>query len=1292
MLRSSCGGLVGLAASLLVLSCTSPSDPRAGADSDGAPPAMTKARVAARAAKRVDAIALASDAAGLPRMMTATGAPPSPSATPEVAARHHLARLAPAWLAGGPGADTELIAVHRLTGGASIVRFRQRIGGVEIHGGEVRMLLGADGSLRAVTGRLFPATVANDSFRLDDTSAVSVALKTQFQVEVPASAFSQREKRGDYRTLALPPRTDVRVDALRTKQVYLPVDGKLTAAWFVELFGQRSSGSEQQARRYLVAAGSGKVLRNVDLKSHEAFNYRVYAETTGDKRPLDGPIADWSPHPAGTPDGSYPAYIPANLVSIDGFNEPGDPWLAADATTTVGNNVEAGTDRNGDNLVAGADIRAETTRSRTFDYAYNTAADPLATPDQGKAALVHLFYTLNWLHDWWYDSGFTEVAGNAQRNNLGRGGIENDVLIADGQDGAVENPGATAQERAASRNNANMSTPFDGMSPRMQMFLWTNPVATIELTPGGTRKAGAFDLSPANFDVSGGVTLVDDGSTTAEAPAVGTVTDGCQAISTNLTGRIALIDRGACNFTVKVKNAQDKGAIGVIIANNTGDDLASGTGEDPAITIGALGVTLAQGTALKAALGTGVNARLRQFADAELDGNLDTSVVAHEWGHYFHHRLSLCESTKQCGAMSEGWADFIALHLMARSTDDFDGGAYAVGVYDTKNNSKDAGYFAIRRYPYSNDKAKNPLTFQHLADSATLPTTAPAQAGPENSEVHAAGEVWAVMLWDAYVAVLEAHPFEDARRRMGDYVVAGLLMAPDDATFTETRDALLIATAAIDQADMNRMAEAFAGRGAGPCAVSPPPGSETFDEVVESTAFAPNLVAAEVVFEDDVASCDEDGYLDPGETGTLTITVANASALAASGVGITVTSPVPGITITPGTVGDLAPFAQQTVTLTVTAAADAPVDTDLAFAVSYTGVETCADADQVISARLGIDEQPEGSATDDIEASETLWTPSGANGELVWSRELVDTRVWNGLDAPVLTDTALVSPPLAVGKRNNLTISFRHRYQFEASPLEEGGEDIFWDGGVVEVSSDDGATWKDVTELGGEPRYGGVIAEGEDASENVLKDREAYIGTSPAAPDFDVETINLGKKLAGKAIRLRFRIGTDQNTGAYGWDVDDIKIGGLTTTPFTAVLPENGVCEGGVGVDAGPEQTVLSGAQVTLYGSTTLDGATPTWSRTAGADVSLSGGNTLTATFEAPDVDTATTVTLNLTVTAGAESLSDSVTITIAPLPEADPDGDDGGCCDTGGTRGANLLAPLALIALALWRRRRRAA
>ena len=47
-------------------------------------------------------------------------------------------------------------------------------------------------------------------------------------------------------------------------------------------------------------------------------------------------------------------------------------------------------------------------------------------------------------------------------------------------------------------------------------------------------------------------------------------------------------------------------------------------------------------------------------------------IVAHEWGHYFHHRLSDCGSG-QCGAMSEGWGDFLALHTALREGDNLDG-------------------------------------------------------------------------------------------------------------------------------------------------------------------------------------------------------------------------------------------------------------------------------------------------------------------------------------------------------------------------------------------------------------------------------------------------------------------------------------------------------------------------------------------------------------------------------------------------------------------------------------------
>lgn len=71
-----------------------------------------------------------------------------------------------------------------------------------------------------------------------------------------------------------------------------------------------------------------------------------------------------------------------------------------------------------------------------------------------------------------------------------------------------------------------------------------------------------------------------------------------------VAGKIALVDRGLCGFTVKVVNAQNAGAIGVVIADNTaGSPLPGLDGADPAITIPAVRITFADGTVLKNALG-----------------------------------------------------------------------------------------------------------------------------------------------------------------------------------------------------------------------------------------------------------------------------------------------------------------------------------------------------------------------------------------------------------------------------------------------------------------------------------------------------------------------------------------------------------------------------------------------------------------------------------------------------------------------------------------------------------------
>lgn len=84
-----------------------------------------------------------------------------------------------------------------------------------------------------------------------------------------------------------------------------------------------------------------------------------------------------------------------------------------------------------------------------------------------------------------------------------------------------------------------------------------------------------------------------------------TPNEGCNSFGTDATGKIALIRRGNCTFVDKVKNAQDAGAIGVIVLNNVGGSPINMGGADPSITIPAVMISKADGDVILAALQSG---------------------------------------------------------------------------------------------------------------------------------------------------------------------------------------------------------------------------------------------------------------------------------------------------------------------------------------------------------------------------------------------------------------------------------------------------------------------------------------------------------------------------------------------------------------------------------------------------------------------------------------------------------------------------------------------------------------
>ena len=112
--------------------------------------------------------------------------------------------------------------------------------------------------------------------------------------------------------------------------------------------------------------------------------------------------------------------------------------------------------------------------------------------------------------------------------------------------------------------------------------------------------AGTYDPATAEFGprpteagVSGSFVVVNDG--------VGTTSDGCEAF-TLPAGTVPLIDRGNCNFILKVKNAQDAGAGAVVVVNNVAGAPITMGGTDETIVIPSVMVSLDDGNTIKAGL------------------------------------------------------------------------------------------------------------------------------------------------------------------------------------------------------------------------------------------------------------------------------------------------------------------------------------------------------------------------------------------------------------------------------------------------------------------------------------------------------------------------------------------------------------------------------------------------------------------------------------------------------------------------------------------------------------------
>lgn len=1113
---------------------TEPTGPSSGAEPDrpSAPGEQT--------AVTLGMTILSRDGSGAPRLMRSIVPRVRPAGmTPQAAARDHVAALAPLWVGrAAPMALTEL-GTERLRNGATVTRLGQELEGVVVHQGEIRVLMHSDGSLAAVSGTLLPTT-SRPRFTSSPGQALDRALDQLYGAARTRPAIAEAGDHGGWQQLSVAAAPGWRVSQARARRELAQIGGALTPVWAVELRGSTADHSQEPVmRRYLIDDADGRIVRDTNLIHHDAFVYRAYAEQTGNRRPLDSVLADFSPHPTGLPDGSRPGFVSSNLIVMDSFNRNFDPWLATDATTTSGNNTEAFSDLDASNDFSDGDLRPRVTAGRVLNYRYDPLVEPLGNTEQANAGSVNAFVTANWMHDWWYDSGFTEATGNAQVDNLGRGGLDHDPVIIHTQYGGA----------VGLRDGAFSGVPADGQSPEIFVELGSAGADTTITAPSGPIHGIAFLGGPLTFDMTAEIVVANDQFAPHD--------DACDLITNDVAGKIVLATNSdICPFD-SISTVQLAGAVGLVLVDDAFDTprlFLNSLGEP----FPAMGIGKTDGAALRAAIAAGpVTVTLHSAqVSPERDWDIDNTIVAHEWGHSLHLRLASCEAGVQCNGMSEGWADFNALLMMLRDGDHREG-SYAIGQYSMAWGTFDFGYFGIRRFPYSIDRTKNALSFRHISDGAELP---PGQqgsyrAGRPNSEPHATGEVWASMLWEAFNLLIDAHDVPTARRRMSDYVVAGLLLTPPEATFTEARDAILAGASALDSDDMLLIAAAFAGRGAGSCAVSPSPFSPDNTGVIESGTLAARIEIGGLGVTDDGASCDHDGYLDPGESGTLRATVVNAGPVAAEAVVATATTSIPGVQLgAPIQLGTMPPFTSADLTFPVKVLASAPPNTSGVFTVRVAAQGGCERGPVTVAlpTTIGVDEAAAVSRVDHVETTITPWTPTGDGASSLWRRVIDATgnHSWLGKNASNISDTQLVSPVLVASATAPLVVSFAHAYQSDAF------NSFLFDGAVIEVSTDGGATWVDVSQLGVDPGYTGQVI----TTENALFGRQAFGGTSPGFPERRPLVLNFGMQLAGRSVQLRFRIATDSSVGLSGWNIDDIAVSGVDNTPFPALVPEPSVC------------------------------------------------------------------------------------------------------------------------------------
>jgi len=689
------------------------------------------------------------------------------------------------------------------------VYLAQTINGIALQNGVANFTFDKNGNVAFVGNRF----VADLQGKINGGSAPSISAETAIELAAKAAnmqgtfgAIIQQENAQHYTfekgTLA---KENVKVDL-----VYWLVKDKVHLVWLVSLYQKDGKHWWQ----LFINAKTGEEVDRLDWVISCDFPNHEVGEHAHYERANTTPVAA-APTPSSA--GAYNVFAlplespnhgnrstvtnPENTVASpfgwhDINGSPGNEY-----TITRGNNVYAYEDAANVNTPG---FSPNGGSSLQFNFPYNGADNPSTYQ---SAAITNLFYTNNMMHDVWYNYGFDEASGNFQENNYGNGGAASDYVVAEAQDG-----GGT--------NNANFATPNDGQNPRMQMFLWSTGGSTggnyldvnlPAIISGGYPAMGAvFGPGLPNPAITANVVLVEDN--------IAPINDGCETVvnAAQLSGNIAIIDRGVCNFTIKIESAQNAGALAVIIVNNDATAPFQMGGTNNAINIPSIMISQIDGNAIKAQLALGtVNATISNGGEQSniKDGDLDNGIIAHEYGHGISTRLTGGPSNSNClfnaEQMGEGWSDWFGL-MLTIEPGQVGGGFRGIGTYSSNQPTNGPG---IRPAPYSTSFGVNPYTYGDSNNANQL------------SQPHGVGFVFGTVLWDLTWALIDQYggvADPDLYNGTGgnniamDLVIEGLKIQPCNPGMIDGRDAIIAADQLL-YGGMHRCLiwNAFANRGFG---------------------------------------------------------------------------------------------------------------------------------------------------------------------------------------------------------------------------------------------------------------------------------------------------------------------------------------------------------------------------------------------------------------------------------------------------------------------------------------------